>query len=99
VAGTISEMLRQQHSTSADLNQGITIIIFLAFLLVIMRRTNRLLIHVDPTSTVQYPLLKPLWLQIAPSECLFFVRLVLRIAEGAQGEFELSLIHCLPPGS
>jgi hypothetical protein len=91
-------MLRQRYLASADLDQGITIILFLAFLLVIMRRTNRLLAHVDPTSTVQYPLLKPLWLQIAISGGLFLVRLVMRIAEGAQGEFELSLIHCLPTG-
>lgn len=64
--------------------QAITVIIVCGFLLVILKRSNALLASADPT--LQYPLLKPLWIQIFASFGLFFVRLVMRIARGAQGE-------------
>ena len=64
-------------------NQGITILILLGFLLVIIKRSNRLLLSADPT--LQYPLLKPLWIQLAATFGLFFIRLLVRIARGAQG--------------
>ena len=69
-----------------DLTQGITILIVTAFIVVILRRANRLLKTADPT--LQYPLLKPLFIQILITLGLFFIRLLVRIAEGAQGMLE-----------
>lgn len=49
-----------------------------------MKRSNVLMAKADPT--LQYPLLKALWLQIFITFGLFFVRLIMRIARGAEGE-------------
>ncbi|ORX37430.1 hypothetical protein BD324DRAFT_579732 [Kockovaella imperatae] len=71
--------------------QAITIIIVSIFTWVILRRSNRMLETADPS--VQYPLLKGLLLQVLISFGLFFIRLVVRIAEGAQGLYEYAALH------
>jgi hypothetical protein len=48
-----------------------------------MKRTNVLMRSADPN--LQYPLLKPLWIQILGTFGLYFIRLIIRIARGAQG--------------
>jgi len=48
-----------------------------------MRRSTALLAAADPT--LQYPALKPLILQVLLTFGLFFIRLLVRIAEGSQG--------------
>jgi len=48
-----------------------------------MKRTNVLMRSADPN--LQYPLLKPLWIQILGSFGLYFIRLIIRIARGAEG--------------
>ena len=54
-------------------------------MVVIIRRSTRLLAH--PRPDVQYPYVKPLLTQVLISFAVFFVRLVARIAQGAQGGF------------
>lgn len=71
--------------------QAITIIIVSIFVLVIKRRATRLL--ANPTSGVQYPYIHALLNQILISFGLFFVRLVVRIAQGAQGLYEWAALH------
>lgn len=63
--------------------QAITLIIVSIFIYVILKRSSRVLAGADPS--VEFPLLRPLLLQILATFALFFVRLVMRIAEGAQG--------------
>ncbi|EIW72542.1 hypothetical protein M231_03477 [Tremella mesenterica] len=71
--------------------QAITIIIFSVFVIVILRRSDRLLAKADPN--LQYPFLKPLLVQILVSCAVFFIRLVMRIAEGAQGAYGFASTH------
>jgi len=56
-----------------------------------MKRTNVLMRSADPN--LQYPLLKPLWIQILGSFGLYFIRLIIRIARGAQGSFPLLIVN------
>ncbi|KAK4685614.1 hypothetical protein P7C73_g4531, partial [Tremellales sp. Uapishka_1] len=71
--------------------QGITIIIVTIFVIVIYRRSLKLLANADPN--LQYPLLKPVILQVIASFVLFFIRLLVRIAEGAQGAYGFAATH------
>lgn len=77
-------------------NQAITVIIVSVFLFVMMKRSNTLMLSADPT--LQYPLLKPLWIQIFATFGLFFVRLIMRIARGGQGEL-IGLLFVVKYGS
>ncbi|GFZ45544.1 hypothetical protein JCM24511_03270 [Saitozyma sp. JCM 24511] len=71
--------------------QAITLIIVSIFIYVILKRSSRVLAGADPS--VEFPLLRPLLLQILATFALFFVRLVMRIAEGAQGAYGYSSTH------
>ncbi|ORY34257.1 hypothetical protein BCR39DRAFT_586065 [Naematelia encephala] len=71
--------------------QAITIIIVSVFVWIILRRSVRLLANPEPS--LQYPNLRPLLIQILASLGLFFVRLVVRIAQGAQGPYEYAATH------
>lgn len=71
--------------------QAITIIIVSIFVIVIKRRATRLL--AVPNPTVQYPYIHELLNQVLITFGLFFIRLIVRIAEGAQGLFEWAATH------
>ncbi|KAL7420657.1 hypothetical protein Q5752_004608 [Cryptotrichosporon argae] len=71
--------------------QAVTIIIVAVFVWVIMRRFQRLVAQVDPNE--QYPVFLPLFYQILLSLGLFLVRLVMRIARGAQGPYAAAWDH------
>ncbi|WWD09594.1 hypothetical protein V865_007722 [Kwoniella europaea PYCC6329] len=66
--------------------QAITTIIIFVFCFVILKRSARVLAITPPETIV--PHIKPLVAQIMISLGLFFVRLIMRIAEGAQGAYE-----------
>ncbi|WVW82482.1 hypothetical protein I302_104493 [Kwoniella bestiolae CBS 10118] len=66
--------------------QAITTIIIFVFCLVILKRSTRVLAVTPPETIV--PAIKPLMVQIMISLVLFFVRLIMRIAEGSQGAYE-----------
>ena len=64
--------------------QSISITIVNVFTFVMYKRAKRMLARADPN--VQYPFLKPLFIQIMVTFSLFNIRLLIRIAEGIQGE-------------
>ncbi|WVQ62002.1 uncharacterized protein L199_000135 [Kwoniella botswanensis] len=66
--------------------QAITTIIIFVFCFVILKRSTRVLAITPPETII--PHIKPLMAQIMISLGLFFVRLIMRIAEGAQGAYE-----------
>ncbi|WWC58761.1 uncharacterized protein I303_101305 [Kwoniella dejecticola CBS 10117] len=71
--------------------QAVTTIIIFVFCYVIMKRSAQVLAVTSPETVV--PHIKPLMAQIMISLGLFFVRLIMRIAEGAQGAYENAATH------
>ncbi|WRT64315.1 uncharacterized protein IL334_001247 [Kwoniella shivajii] len=71
--------------------QAITTIIIFVFCMVILKRSSRALTTISPETTL--PHIKPLIIQVMISLGLFFVSLIMRIAEGAQGAYENAASH------
>lgn len=69
--------------------QAIGIIVFASFVLVIKKRVNRVLANANPNT--DYPLSQPLLNQVLISVGLFLVRLIVRVAQGAQGLYEYAV--------
>jgi hypothetical protein len=69
---------------SGNVLQAISILVFASFVLVIRRRAMRILASADATD---FPLSIPLLNQVLISVGLFLIRLVVRVAQGAQGLF------------
>ncbi|WWC66214.1 uncharacterized protein I206_100115 [Kwoniella pini CBS 10737] len=76
---------------SGNVLQAITIIIITVFCYVILKRSTKVLAMTSPETIV--PHIKPLMAQIMISLGLFFIRLLIRIAEGAQGAYENAATH------
>jgi len=76
---------------SGNVLQAISIIVFAAFVLVIKKRVNRVLSSADPAT--DYPLSQALLTQILISVGLFLIRLIVRIAQGAQGIYGYAATH------
>ncbi|OWZ66479.1 hypothetical protein AYX15_02247 [Cryptococcus neoformans] len=75
--------------------QAITLIIVSIFIFVIYRRSSRILNAAANASKdlTQYPSIHPALIQIFITVGLFFLRLIMRIAEGAQGAYEYAATH------
>ncbi|ODN92015.1 hypothetical protein L198_05687 [Cryptococcus wingfieldii CBS 7118] len=75
--------------------QAITIIIVSIFVFVIYRRSTRIIntALANNKDVDNYPLIHPALTQVLITFGLFFVRLIMRIAEGAQGAYEYAATH------
>ncbi|WVQ82540.1 hypothetical protein IAT38_004669 [Cryptococcus sp. DSM 104549] len=71
--------------------QAITLIIVSVFVFVIYRRAAALIAAAPDASA--FPLIHPVLVQVLVTFALFFVRLVMRIAEGAQGAYGYAATH------
>ncbi|TYJ56513.1 hypothetical protein B9479_002760 [Cryptococcus floricola] len=75
--------------------QAITIIIVSIFVFVMYRRSTRIIntALANNKDVDNYPLIHPALTQVLITFGLFFVRLIMRIAEGAQGAYDYAATH------
>ncbi|KGB79005.2 hypothetical protein CNBG_4843 [Cryptococcus deuterogattii R265] len=75
--------------------QAITLLIVSIFIFAICRRADRILkaATIASRDLTQYPSIHPALIQIFITVGLFFVQLIMRIVEGAQGAYAYAATH------